>query len=237
MAIAFDAASNTNAIDGTSVQTLTWQHVVGAGANRILIVCITGEDSTSSDVNVASVTWNGTALSQAVEKFQTAQMSTIYYLIAPESGTFDIVVTFDGVGTSVAANATSWTGAKQSAQPDAIASTGNGVAGASIALDIVTVADDCIIIDSLNSSSGGSTLTVQDAGQTQRANILIPDPTPNYRHGSSSEVATTAGTYNLGWTFSPNSTTKAYCIASFSPFVEAGGSTKISKLALMGVGT
>jgi len=188
-------------------------------------------------VNVASVTWNGTALSQAVEKFQTAQMSTIYYLIAPESGTFDIVVTFDGVGTSVAANATSWTGAKQSAQPDAIASTGNGTAGASIALDIVTVAADCIIIDSLNSSSGGSSLTVQDAGQTQRANILIPDPTPNYRHGSSSEVGAGAGTYNLGWTFSPNSTTKAYCIASFSPFVEAGGSTKISKLALMGVGT
>lgn len=115
--ITFDSAS-ANTTPGGSI---SWTHTC-TGANRLLVVAIASNASVQH--NPSSVTYNGVAMTKiAVSGFDGANASIfLYYLINPATGANTVSATcIDGI-QGVAA---SYTGAKQSVQPDSYYSAGN----------------------------------------------------------------------------------------------------------------
>jgi hypothetical protein len=202
-----DAVSFNQAVSST---TLTLAHVVGSGANRILIVSASSESSTAGNRPVSGIMWN---TSEAFTKVNHVENATgrveIWYLINPTAGSFNVVLTYGGAAFNTAACATSWTGVKQSAQPDA-SNTATGT-GTAITVNVTTVVKDCIVIDSVLTDQAGDLLTV-DASQTQRSNQVNSSAV----HGCSSEVKETAGAATMSWTSSA-STVWSTIGASFAP--------------------
>ena len=70
--------------------SLSWNHTVSSGTNRLLIVGISLNKGSS---NVNSVTFNAIPLTQAGTSGVTGTQSDIWYLVGPPSGTFPIAVT------------------------------------------------------------------------------------------------------------------------------------------------
>ena len=93
MAIAFDASTISNI--GSTPSTVTISFTVGNNSNRGLIVSVSNNSITSSAI--ASVTFNGIAFTSIRRDVGTlgSGMGTIesFYLIAPEVGTYNVVVT------------------------------------------------------------------------------------------------------------------------------------------------
>jgi hypothetical protein len=120
------------AVDSTSAATpalaasLTWPHTVGTGANRLLIV--TSESPNANGTlgahtgDATSVTYGGVALTEAVGGTETGDgnCASIWYLVAPASGTANIVVTLNGTVTAenTTAEAVSLTGMAQTSTLD-----------------------------------------------------------------------------------------------------------------------
>src|SRR3989338_1818510 len=100
-----DSPSSTT---GNQVSSLTWSHTVGLGTNRLLLVGISFFNGSIRSVD--SVTYDGihylsrsgTVIGEANDR------SEIWYLIAPDTGSKDIKITFLGGNVNVVAGATSW---------------------------------------------------------------------------------------------------------------------------------
>ena len=222
-AIAYDTDSEWN-VDGAS--TLSQTFTVGAGSNRLLVVVITVEDSTAGDHAVDIITYAGVAMTSAVSLLDVADSSRIFYLIAPTSGANTLAITWGGTLTGCEVNASAWTGVKQSAQPDATNSQLDATSDGAITTSITTVAANSLIIDCLISSTDAAVLTPAVA-QTQMHSVN----TINHGSGSSYRAVTTAGAYDMTWTYTPNSTKKIHTLASFSPVV---ASTTVPQLIIVG---
>lgn len=113
MALAFDASSQGNQDSGTSV---TFSHTT-AGSNRILVVFVR---LTGSGDTITGVTYNSVSMSSAgasVLSNDSNRRLYAFYLINPASSTNDIVITASST-SSFKGHAYSYTGAKQSGQPD-----------------------------------------------------------------------------------------------------------------------
>lgn len=86
MAVTLDATSQGNGLSGT---TLTFSHVIGSGTGRLLLVVTGGR----SAANVSGVTYNGVALTEIGRRDDGSTEESIWYLVDPDTGTHDIVVT------------------------------------------------------------------------------------------------------------------------------------------------
>ena len=205
MAIALDT---TNGVwTGTAVTT-TLSYTVGSGSNRLLVVGV--QTLTNA---VTGVTYGGVAMTLAGRTtYVGARVGVaMYYLLAPASGTANIVASFS---TSAAFSivAASYTGVKQSAQPDA----GNAFADASGTTHtstLTTVRPDVwmVAIDgnagSLESASGGSVVRQQGTAGNVGNGALIDSNAPYTTAGSNTLTFTTAASVATG-----------YYTISFSPF-------------------
>ncbi len=139
MPIAFDAASHAENNDGTA--SLTFSHTV-SGTNRLLIV----ETTTNQPQNsVTGITYNGVSMTSVVGGFNAASVVIqMFYLIAPDTGTHNVVVTMANNTTGKAAQAASYTGVLQTGFPDAT-STLTPLAVSNTTQTITTMADNCWI--------------------------------------------------------------------------------------------
>ncbi len=194
MAIAFDAASN--GIYGAAVPSITWNHTC-TGSNLLLLVTV-GEDNAVNGGTISGVTYNGVAMT--LHKRQTALASnntvSVWYLIAPATGSNAIVVTasvsnfWEIAGTSV-----SYTGVKQSGFPDAhTESTYTG--GTTPTVAVTTVADNCWVVAGIGNRGGAKSA---GSGTVERAEN---DGTPGGAAGQSAMydnngVVHPAGSYTL----------------------------------------
>src|SRR6185369_15578857 len=102
-AIAFDAAATKTV---TNAASASWSHTVGSGSDRVLIVGLTLEDTSTSVLNVSAITCNGTAMTAVSGGVGTAGSSTfdraqLYYVLNPASGANTISVTFGGAVNGV----------------------------------------------------------------------------------------------------------------------------------------
>lgn len=101
--------------DENDPTSYTFSHTVSSGNNRILLVTV----GLLQNGSVSSVTWNGQSLTQYASVAYDTPMAILatYYLINPDSGTHDIIVTLDGQmpyeGGSMSI-ATDYTGVDQS---------------------------------------------------------------------------------------------------------------------------
>ena len=89
-AIAFDAVSSA-ATANAGATTLTFSHTVGAGTNRILIVGVSLE--TIGTTTVSSITYNGVSLTYIGNITRNSIRSEMWKLLAPPTGTYNVVVT------------------------------------------------------------------------------------------------------------------------------------------------
>ncbi|MGH8634737.1 MAG: hypothetical protein ACRET7_11480, partial [Burkholderiales bacterium] len=217
--IAFDSGSNAPSGDMSSS---TWSHTTGSGSNRLLVVGVAVRNSGGQ--NVSGVTYNGVALTSigAGVTNGTIVRARLYYLVAPPTGTYNIVVTLTG-GTFMAAGAASFVGVHQTTPIEA----SNGATGTSLtpSVTVTTVSNNAWVVDALsfrrNSEGiGGPTATPTGAGQNQRWSAYgetANDPANVRSKGSTIGPKTPAGATTMGWTLSGLSQDWAHFAAAIKP--------------------
>ena len=124
-----------SAIDGKVDPSPPIPHTVLEGSDRLLVVSVMIEGNES----VRSITYNSTPLTLAVKTDGgggTESAVEIWYLVAPDVGTFDIAVDFDSITAPWAITATNFTGVDQF-DPIGVV-TGNSGSLGNVAVDITT---------------------------------------------------------------------------------------------------
>ena len=224
MAIAFDATSN-----GTAVATsLTVAHTC-TGDNRILYAYCHTNTSTDFDV---TATYNGVAMTRVTAGFLNSDNNgrqTNFYLIAPATGTNNIVFTPNASANMTSIN-TSYTGVNQTGQPDASGTVSSSIApGGTQTLTITTVAADCWLVASAH---GAGDLPNASTGFTSRG-------TNGNSRGGDSNAALSAGANSMSVTNSgagaESVSMVGISIAPVSAPVVAS-SSRTGFMSLMGVG-
>lgn len=157
MAIAYD-----NSTQGTSASTpLTFAHTV-AGSNRLLFVSCT----VNTGRTVSGITYNGVAMTSINSKTDGGGLVTyLWYLIAPATGSNNVIVTAAGGATSVVATASSYANCLQSGVPDASV-VGSDATTTHFTQALSSVNDGCWHIATMRTGNG-FTLTA-DSGTTIR---------------------------------------------------------------------
>ena len=100
--------------NGGSTTSLTYSYTVGTNSNRILLVNVVGDVSAD---DISSVSYAGASMS-LITKVQTPgdRWHYLYYLLAPASGTHNVVVTAASSHYLIS-EAASWYNVSQSGQP------------------------------------------------------------------------------------------------------------------------
>ena len=92
MAIAYNSTSIANEVAGGST-TLTWSHTCNV-ADKKLIVAVGGRAS------ISGITYNGVAMTNITNQYDTYQHCSYYYLDAPATGSaYSITVTYSSSAT------------------------------------------------------------------------------------------------------------------------------------------
>src|SRR5574343_100946 len=116
MAISYLASSASSALGPAT--SLTYA-IDCTGSDFLIVGC-----SYNGSGSITSVTYNGTAMTQAVSDSHTpgsnTSFSAIYYLYAPSTGSNNVVVTFNSSPSSrIRSAAACYSGVDTSGQPDA----------------------------------------------------------------------------------------------------------------------
>jgi hypothetical protein len=213
MAIAFDAAASSTALSANSV---TYAHTV-SGTDRILFVSViatTGSSALAATYNGVSCTRIGSEVATPTSGSRLA----LFYLINPATGTHNVVASCTGVVAVVGGSSASYTGAKQTGQPDA----NNSATGSSLTAStaVTVVGTGCWIVSGLindadNFANTGtnyskraptgsaSSITIGDSAGTvgtgsQTVSVTINSGSPNWAIVSASIAAVPAtGPANL----------------------------------------
>lgn len=167
MAIAFDACTNSGVISGTSA---TFSHTT-SGSNRTLIVAV--RTLTSND-SVTAITYNGVSMTLVNSgKNQTSSNQNmytyVYCLVNPASGSNTVSIT-QNVSRNIIAHAVSYTGTKQTSQPDG-ASYDSALGVTSITrTDGPSTVDNCwMLLYGVVDSVSGSVTISSGTGDVQRS--------------------------------------------------------------------
>lgn len=203
--IAFDAVYKSETAPGLS---LTYSHTC-TGSNLVLFV---GAHILSNSDFVSSITYNGVALTRVATVSSTGSSRTyLYLLIAPATGTHDVVVNVSSPIT-IRATSGSYTGAQQVLQPDA-STTQSTASGTTQTVSLSTVADNCWMI---SFCAEGASNPTAGTGTTLR------DSTTGRALGDSNAAIHPAGSYSMTWNASATNFIEI-CQASFVPAPNAGG--------------
>jgi len=204
MVIALDTSTGGgNNGGGTSH---TYAHTC-TGSNLILFVAV-GTNS-ASDL-ISGVTYNTVAMTLVDKQAGTStNYSYLFYLTAPATGAHNVVISASSTCT-IYSDSASYTGAKQSAQPD---STNKGTStGATLALSTTVVATNCWLVASGCDFDGLSAGTGMTLRQTSGADAI----------GDSNAVVGT-GSQSMTWNVATTTNPTSGVIASFAPSVDSGG--------------
>ena len=159
----FDASSSGTA---TEVSSKTVSHIIGSGANRILIVFAASEHTPASVIS--SITYNGADLTEIGVRQKAEYRHGVWYLLNPDSGTHDIVVTWSNTMDQVAVIGLSYEDAKQEG-PEASAKAAGF--SSNIDVSVTTITDNARVVGS--GLSGSFSTMSPDSGQTEREDIAI----------------------------------------------------------------
>lgn len=163
--LAYDAGAQSSVADASS---LTFSHTV-SGSNRVLYVGVSILDSNDANRPVTSVTYNGVALTKVNHSDTgsgTSERAELWCLIAPATGTNNVVITTTGTVSRIIGWSDSFTGARQSDQP-ALSTTTNG-SGSTSSASLTTDEDGLWIIDAMSSEAN---ITSANSGQTLRHEV------------------------------------------------------------------
>lgn len=187
-AITLDTQTTAEEHDGPN--TLTTSFTVGSNSNRMLVVFVHNDHTNyTTDVVPNSVTYNGVSLTMAVSKtYWSAQASaSIWYLQAPDTGTHDVVTTYEtGFTGHFQHHIWSLYNVKQQA-PEATASAESTQA------TITTITNNAMVIAGV----GRNSYTTPDIGAISSgySNEMAQwdEPVYNTQSRSASKIVTSAG--------------------------------------------
>lgn len=204
MATAVDATSNGG--NNTGGSSVTWTHTC-TGSNLILIV----NSTLDSGSTVTAVSFNGVPATLVNSATSSGRTTYMHYLINPATGSHTVQVDRNSGTGTIDTSAVSYTGMKQSSQPEtSVTSTSTT---SNLSLNITTSTDNAWLVAStgVNQSSGAIT-----AGTNNFARIGGGIDGQAYGSWDSNAGQGTAGSKSMAWVAS-NITLGTYIVASFSP--------------------
>lgn len=216
MAIGFNAVTSTT---GNVASSLTFSHTP-AGTNRLIVVGTYASDATDANRPVTGITFNGVALTKANETDDAPNNFTagLWYLVAPAASAQNVVVTYTGSCSDIAAFAISLTGVNQTNPLDA--ATGGLTAAANSASKSITVVTanswvvDCVLLFGIDLGLSA------DAGQTERLN-----GSGVFDRLASTKGPVSTGSVSMGWSGASSSPNWAHSLASFAPVATSSGAS------------
>lgn len=159
----FSSAGGTH---DAGVGSLTWSHTIASESDRILLVGTMASETEPAGTNhVASVTYNGVALTRLLRHSQASslQEGDLWYLVNPDTGTHNVVATHDVSPSDFAAVSVGYRNVHQTT-PFGNTGTTGGTSGPMT--QNVSSSSDELVIDVLAFSvTNGVTV---GSGQTQR---------------------------------------------------------------------
>lgn len=215
MAIAFD--SSASYISGANATTHSWNHTC-TGSDLILWVNVMN----SNAISVNGVTYNGVSMNQSAQSTDS-QRCTLFYLINPSTGTNTVQVTMASSGFCYT-NSASYTGVKQTGQPEATTVT-NSAAGTTLTCTLTTVTANSWTVMGVRNASAGD--TTASTGSFQRASGA--GATQFY---DSNGVIATPSSYSMSVTASVGSSAYNGVMAAMAPST-GGGSVNSNFLMFM----
>src|SRR5579862_1048186 len=190
-------ASAAVAVDGTSTSSstnassLTFSKTVGSGSNRLLLVGI----STKGNQNATGVTYGGVAMSRVL-MLQNADWVEVWRLVAPATGTANVVITLTG-GANFSAGAISFTGVDQGAPLGGVNITSGSSTAPSVTVN--SRAGD-MVFDVMITQDAGATAPAAGASQTSQWSQLKGDWGAASTHsGSLANLTNSWTTANQKW--------------------------------------
>lgn len=204
MAIALDST-------GTATQSLsnsvTFSHTC-SGSDRILFV--NAAAAYAGLGTVSSVTYNGVAMT--LIDFCNPQANfyqSLWYLVAPDTGTHNVVITGSGGAVLTTGGSASYTGASQTGVPDSSAKA--TTIGTSLNQSTTTVADNSWVVGACIT---GATSITAGAGITSRSELDSANGSTLL--GDSNGVKSPAGSYSMTFT-NGAADSMGMVMASFKP--------------------
>jgi hypothetical protein len=211
--IAYDADSYGGNYTGTSY---SWSHTC-TGSNLLLVVGVAWNDNVT-----ATATYNGVSMTAGPDgrvamDSRSDMFGEMFYLTGPDTGSHSIVVSFSGSGAGYAhGGGTSFTGVSQSSPVDAH-NYAQGTTQTAQTLNIVTVANNAMIVDLLAGYTGNYVLT-QTSPQVLSWKSARYNSVPG--GGSYQGPVSPAGSTSDGWT--STGSLSYWCLLAIS-FAPAGG--------------
>ncbi len=188
MAIAYD-----NSGKGTTAgTTITVSATVSASATVLIVAEI------HATANVSSITANGVALTNVTSLGSPSWPQSMWILVSPPTGTYNIVVTYSGSSSLSNMMWASYTGTATT-QPDNSA-TGVTVVnpGSSFSVGLTTVASNCWTVAFFNVETGSDNITA-GTGTTMRQVLNGASALSEILLGDSN--GTVSGSTSMGITF------------------------------------
>lgn len=212
MAIAFDATSKGDAAS----TSITVAHTC-TGSNGLLVV--TGKGN--QNINISGATYNSVSMTQ-VHQISPGGVGTngrvfMFYLLNPSTGANNVVVSSSGGTIEFHIENVSYTGVKQSAQPDA-SNTSSGVTTSQVTSVTIVATNSWALSCQWSFGANPSASTGINA-------VRNSDSGNQFAVGDSN-AGQSPGSYSMTWTGAGLMTT---LMASFAP-VPASGPTNLKSL-------
>ena len=212
-----DAVSH--AASSATASTLSWQHTLGAGGSRAVVIAVGQTDTLASpdpSSVVTSVLFNGVyatpVLNSIINGGTSGSVQTqLFYLLEPElppAGAYTVTVNLAGSVAGIQAGAVSFIGVNQG-PPEAVVTTRNTSGADLISATITTLTNNAVVVDMVEDNNVAA-LTA-NTGQT----VAWTGSANSGTGGSSTKAVPTAGATTLGWAGSASRL--AYSLAAFPP--------------------
>lgn len=212
MAIAHDADATSITSGFNPTQTKTWSHTVAAGANRLMVLSADIWQDVPGTGTITAASYNGVAMSLFIASSgQGSMTSSIWYLVAPATGTNTMSATCTGNTDALKLCSSSFTGVLQSGAADAFNSGVTGSSGNPNTFCDINAANG-LICATLSRFSTGAATTNRTAAYN--------DATGSILGAASWQLGTIVNAYSDTYTGAVNQDW-AMCSASFFADVPA----------------
>lgn len=208
-AITFDNV--TTDASSASRSSASFSHTVGGGSNRALVVVV----MTRGDQGATAVTYDGDPLTLAVSEDAgggSSEWVSVWYMVAPATGSNTVSVTFGANADPSAVAALSYFGVDQTNPIDATASASSSFSTTTVSVDITTTRANAMVVGGLG-HHGGDTDPHSPGGDVTSERFDFATGTDygsDSGHAGGEIATTTAGTYTFRWT---NGVSDDYAIA------------------------
>lgn len=222
-------ARDTSTLDETTGTSATFSHTC-SGSNRLLLVGV----MCSSGDNVTGVTYNSVSLTQIVkvDSPTPGRFRYIYGLLAPATGSNNVVVSLSGGSTDIVSVASSYTGVDQAQTLTAITDTTQSGTATSTTMNMTSTVDNswgAMMIrsdnDAMVASTNASLVQVSSSGFDGERTAMF----------DTGAAIATAGAYTMVVTHTNNGNTAAVSV-TFAPSADVAAIISNPTLLTLNVG-